>query len=98
MPAATLSNTLIFRVTRMWWPPFSASDFESAFHPRWTPENRPVVDGSKPASGERPKHESSNLSPLKDQAGDQPQKKCYRKRRRCLKTGVTETGTGKEAP
>jgi hypothetical protein len=22
--------------------------------PRWTPENRPVVDGSKPASGERP--------------------------------------------
>jgi hypothetical protein len=37
--------------------------------PRWTPENRPVVDGSKPASGERPKHESSILSPLKDQGG-----------------------------
>ena len=27
--------------------------------PRWTPENRPVVDGSNPASGEDPKHECS---------------------------------------
>src|SRR5438132_14290114 len=32
------------------------------------------------------------------QAGDRPQKKCYRNGGRCLKTDVTELVTGKEAP
>jgi putative transposase len=31
--------------------PFS----EAQFKPRWTPENRPVVDGSNPASGRAPR-------------------------------------------
>jgi hypothetical protein len=55
--------------------PVSANTQRKRSRPRWTPENRPVVDGSNPASGERPKHECStpvvrkNARPSRDEGG-----------------------------
>ena len=34
---------------------YTLSDHDRFSGPRWTPENRPVVDGSNPASGRAPR-------------------------------------------